>query len=304
MDTLLDLSDPDAYCMVIMSRQENGRMVSCVCGRPSGGCTRTRHSAKREAGVRGTIGQAGYYHPMAETQGRSGVDGRLDMRWFTVDEVAAIRQRQQEEQAAAEAELDAREGNDSTTDGTDRQGSGSFGGVTFHGETQSDTSGTSSGITHTRQAARSQASTDPSGRGRDPSGNSSMGSTRTATGGVGSGRGLPGNQGEVWYCMTRPSTQRVATADPNTMFQWQAEGAQLSHVVSSRAEAQAWIAAWRPPSVPVRSPNLFGPTPCIPVGSHRRRSACTCNLACSPVSFRPPTGSFWVCWRRCAAPIG
>ena len=257
-------------------------MVSCVCGRPSGECTRTRHAAKREAAVRGTIGQAGYYHPMAETQGRPGVDGRLDMRWYTVDEVAAIRQRQQEEQAAAEAELNAREGDESIPANTDRQGSVSFGGVTCHGESQAGPSGASEAGNRARQSFRNQSGTGSPDRGRDYTGRATAGSTRTATGGADSVGGLPGNPGEVWYCMTRPSTQRVATADPNTMFQWQSEGAKLSHVVGSRAEAQAWIAAWRPPSTPVVAPDLFGPTPSGPPLGTSRGNPIPVDLGTTP----------------------
>lgn len=256
---LLDLTDTDRYCMVRMVRQINGRLVSCVCGRERP-CSRRNHTTKRTQNLPGTIGSPGFFMPADDRNFRG--DGRLDTRWYTPEELQAIEIRTRQERDDAAEELGAPGNEPEGTEQTDRQGSVTFGGSTYHGgappegnDSESDDDSESSGVDTPRRDNGTQARR-PDQRRRQ------SGSQRQPTGTGGNPRAEGGDDPTLWYCMIRPSTQRVATNQAATMLTWQAEGAHLDRVVRTRAEAEAWIASGNrnPPEV------LVGPNPRVPIG--------------------------------------
>ena len=225
-DRLLDLTDPARFCLVRMARQVNGQLIACVCGRPKDGCTRRNHSLKRSSGTPGTIGSPGYYEPLAEGGNRTGADGRLDLRWYSTTEAENLRELQEHEQQAASRQLEEELGG--MTDG-DANGNPtvSFGGTTYHG-----------GSPHS----------SPPARGGQEGGPVPEPTHRLI--GILPQAPEPTPPSGVWYCMTRPSSQRVATDQSDTMLTWQSEGARVTWVAPNRGEAAAWVASWKP-SVPL-----------------------------------------------------
>ena len=73
-------------------------------GDPANKCSRKVHNAKREEAKPGTLGDPGLHEPLAEAQG---VDGRLDRRWHTPEELKAFEDRQQVERESTARDLEA-----------------------------------------------------------------------------------------------------------------------------------------------------------------------------------------------------
>ena len=67
LDALVDLSEPDRFCLVLMSRQARGERIVACCGCPRASCTRRGHKKKQD-----TIHQAppAFYEGLV-TDGRS-----------------------------------------------------------------------------------------------------------------------------------------------------------------------------------------------------------------------------------------
>ena len=255
MATLLDLTDSSRFCMVKMSRKVNGQVIPCVCGRVQGRCTRRGHVAKRDKGDQGTMGDPGFYEPLAEAKG---VDGRLDRRWYSPEELDAHAARLQQDRETAARNLEASLGAAAEPTVGPRDPAVSFGGVTYHGgepTPNADARGTAASAPGPTMNPRPNDHTNPGDRHSGPKPRSSVHPSDADTGTYDPSLTGP----TLWYCFERPNTQRVATSDQSKMFLWQSQGATLVMVARTRKEAEEWVKAWRPPTT--QSDDILGPTP-------------------------------------------
>ena len=234
-DTLANLTDVENLCMVKMSRAVGKNRVPCVCGRPRDTCPRKEHRNKREANLAGTIGEGGYYEPLA---GTTWVDGRLDKRWFSTEEMESFEAlRQQEKETTARIlEPVLKEAKEAGTD--DRARTVSFGGTIYHGGSP-------------MAAPKPTPGTAPKSTDKPTKRTTVKAPPAHAPGDILSSGDHPSEPGGslliLWYCMVRPSTQRVATNQLDKVFLWQSQGATLVQILRTRQEAEAWVKAWRPP---------------------------------------------------------
>ena len=249
-DALANLTDVDNLCMVKMSRAVGGNRVPCVCGRPRDSCSRKEHRNKRNANLAGTIGEGGFYEPLP---GATWMDGRLDKRWYSTEEMESFEVlRRQEKEATArilEPELD--KANDRDEGARDR--TVSFGGSVYHGGSPAPAPEpvfAPSGVPKPPEniPKRPPVKAPPTPK-EEPT---SFASGSIPPDPVGSGIVL-------WYCMVRPTTQRVATNQLDKVLLWQAQGTKLVQVLRTRDEAEAWVKAWRPPAPTVT--DIFGELP-------------------------------------------
>ena len=247
---LLDLTEQDGqeFCRVKMTRVLGKQRIPCVCGRPKGRCSRTRHSAKRTEAIPGTLGDPGFYEPLEEV---NGADGRIDRRWFSTEEITAFtaqRRREQEETARLlDSDLAAAAGSAQGERGT----AVSFGGVSYHGgaappgDSEDDRGSVVQG-----QDPDTNPDSEIVGPNPPPPPPPPPRHEPALMGEAPPPRDPRGGGNPLWYCLERPSTQRLATNDPERMLQWQSEGATLIKVVRTRREADDWVKAWQPPAAP------------------------------------------------------
>jgi len=168
----------------------------------------------------------------------------MDMRWYPTEEATMLQALEAQERDLAARQLEGTLNQAQDENGVDRQQAVSFGGTTYHGGSPSPA----------QKAGRSDGDTGGAAQtGPSKPSSSRPGAKGNLIGVMPDPSGDPAPPTEVWYCMTRPNTQRVATHSSDTMFQWQTEGARLVWIAQTREEAAAWVSAWTPPN-PGRAP--------------------------------------------------
>lgn len=222
----IDLTDPDGLCLVKMGRKVDGRVISCVCGKPRATCGRSTHQDKQTVDGGSLRGPPGFYsaifHRGSTTQG----DGRLDHPSYSAEEVQAFREATEREREEVTQHFSP---SNSPTD----EGAPSRDPTVQWGSTS--------------EAPPPEVDEHPSG---EP--DVMEGPTVPPQ--------VPADPSGGWFCVTQPSGQRVATNSPSKVMEWQSLGGKLTKLVPTRKDAHQWIQEWVPPIAAPQGP-LFGNPP-------------------------------------------
>ena len=234
--TLVDLSDPGAFCMVLMRKRYNALSIPCVCGNPSDSCQLKGHSAKRSQGNPSNLGQPGFYVELLNVKGIATGAGRTDMRWYNREEHAFLLQgrttelQDLEETLASSEDLSAVEPEDppvySTPRGRRRGTTVRLGGVSVIPSPSAVlVPGTHPNPTP-RVANRSKVKKAPTKLSPDTIIGPPAPAPPAATG--------------PWFCVRKSNGQRLATNSASQAMEWQSDSHQLVKMVDNKGQAAAW----------------------------------------------------------------